>query len=429
MGIYELKLPQMGESIEEASLIKWFKNVGDKVEVDDAIVEIATDKVDSDVPSDVSGTLVEQKVNEGDTVKIGQVIGLIETSSSNNTKSAEKSTLSQSKTDNLKQPSFPKSFLESEKKQPSSSQKQDNNYSTPNVSQLFYSPLIKTIAEKEKLSNEDLLSIKGTGLNGRIVKSDIFKFIQKRQEKSIDTPIKTSKGDKIIELDRMEKILADHMIKSKKTSAHVQSFLETDVTKLWDWRAKNKTIFKDETLKLTFTPLFIAAVAKALVAFPKLNSSLEAGKIIQKENINIGMATSLPNNKLIVPVIKNADKLSLSELAFAVNDLAQKARNNKLAPSDIENGTYTLTNIGASGAIAGTPIINQPQVGILAIGNIRKLPSVVETEEGDKILIRKKMILTHSYDHRIINGVLGGLFAKKISDYLENVEELLEGIL
>ena len=290
----------------------------------------------------------------------------------------------------------------------------------------FYSPLVKSIAKKENISNEQLDSIKGSGKEGRVTKADILNYLKRGSNISVDLKsniegsVTNELGDQIIEMDRMSKIIFDHMSESKKISAHVQSFVEADVTNLWDWREKNKLNFlKNENEKLTFTPLFIFSVIKALRDFPILNSSVENEKIVVKKSINIGMATSLDNGNLIVPVIKNADHLNLKGLAIAVNDLSNRARNNTLRPDEISDGTYTVTNVGNFGSIMGTPIINQPQVGILAIGVIRKIPSVIETPNGDFIGIRKKLILSHSYDHRIINGSVGSSFVKRVAEYLE----------
>tara|TARA_B100000131_G_scaffold14018_1_gene14388 strand:+ start:2943 stop:4253 length:1311 start_codon:yes stop_codon:yes gene_type:complete len=428
MGKYYLKLPKMGESIAEATLTSWLKNIGDKVDVDEPIVEIATDKVDSDVPSEYKGVLVKRNFEVDDIIKVGEVIAEIETDDiedaelKDNKPKDKKDKIDNSKKETLEVKEIEenindtiKSLDISQKDQKASSEKKR-----------FYSPLVKSIAKKENISNEQLDSIKGSGKEGRVTKADILNYLKGGSSVSVDLKSNVEGsytnelGDQIIEMDRMSKIIFDHMSKSKKISAHVQSFVEADVTNLWDWREKNKLNFlKNENEKLTFTPLFIFSVIKALRDFPILNSSVENEKIVVKKSINIGMATSLDNGNLIVPVIKNADHLNLKGLAIAVNDLSNRARSNTLRPDEISDGTYTVTNVGNFGSIMGTPIINQPQVGILAIGVIRKTPSVIETPNGDFIGIRKKLILSHSYDHRIINGSVGSSFVKRVAEYLE----------
>ena len=428
MGIYYLKLPKMGESIAEATLTKWLKKVGDKVGVDEPIVEIATDKVDSDVPSEYKGVLIKRNFDIDQIIKVGEVIAEIETNDIDDIEIEEKKSKPvKDKVDNSKKELIEANEIE---------ETIDNTIKILDISQKdktsnpknkrFFSPLVKSIAKKENISNEQLDSIKGSGKEGRVTKADILNYLKGGDNISVDInqnikgSVINDLGDQIIEMDRMGKIIFDHMSESKKISAHVQSFVESDVTDLWDWREKNKLNFlKNENEKLTFTPLFIFSVIKALRDFPILNSSVENGKIVVKKSINIGMATSLDNGNLIVPVIKNADHLNLKGLAIAVNDLSNRARNNTLRPDEISDGTYTVTNVGNFGSIMGTPIINQPQVGILAIGVIRKLPSVIETTNGDFIGIRKKLILSHSYDHRIINGSVGSSFVKRVAEYLE----------
>ena len=428
MGKYYLKLPKMGESIAEATLTSWLKNIGDKVDVDEPIVEIATDKVDSDVPSEYKGVLVKRNFEVDEIIKVGEVIAEIETDDiddgelkDNKTKD-KKDRIDNSKKETVEVKEIEENINEAiksldipQKDQKASSEKKR-----------FYSPLVKSIAKKENISNEQLDSIKGSGKEGRVTKADILNYLKGGSNISVDLKsniegsVTNELGDQIIEMDRMSKIIFDHMSESKKISAHVQSFVEADVTNLWDWREKNKLNFlKNENEKLTFTPLFIFSVIKALRDFPILNSSVENEKIVVKKSINIGMATSLDNGNLIVPVIKNADHLNLKGLAIAVNDLSNRARSNTLRPDEISDGTYTVTNVGNFGSIMGTPIINQPQVGILAIGVIRKTPSVIETPNGDFIGIRKKLILSHSYDHRIINGSVGSSFVKRVAEYLE----------
>ena len=425
MGRYYLKLPKMGESIAEATLTSWLKNVGDKVDIDEPIVEIATDKVDSDVPSEYKGVLVKRNFEVDQIIKVGEVIAEIETDDIDDGKLEDDKP--KDKVDNSKKETIEvKEIEENIDKTIKSLEIPQKDQKESSKKKRFYSPLVKSIAKKENISNEQLDSIKGSGKEGRVTKADILNYLKGGDNTSVDLKSNiegvdiNELGDQIIEMDRMSKIIFDHMSESKKISAHVQSFVEADVTSLWDWREKNKLIFlKNENEKLTFTPLFIFSVIKALRDFPILNSSVENEKIVVKKSINIGMATSLDNGNLIVPVIKNADHLNLKGLAIAVNDLSNRARNNTLRPDEISDGTYTVTNVGNFGSIMGTPIINQPQVGILAIGVIRKTPSVIETPNGDFIGIRKKIILSHSYDHRIINGSVGSSFVKRVAEYLE----------
>ena len=425
MGRYYLKLPKMGESIAEATLTSWLKNVGDKVDIDEPIVEIATDKVDSDVPSEYKGVLVKRNFEVDQIIKVREVIAEIETDDIDDGKLEDNKP--KDKVDNSKKETIEvKEIEENIDKTIKSLEIPQKDQKESSKKKRFYSPLVKSIAKKENISNEQLDSIKGSGKEGRVTKADILNYLKGGDNTSVDLKSNieggdiNELGDQIIEMDRMSKIIFDHMSESKKISAHVQSFVEADVTSLWDWREKNKLIFlKNENEKLTFTPLFIFSVIKALRDFPILNSSVENEKIVVKKSINIGMATSLDNGNLIVPVIKNADHLNLKGLAIAVNDLSNRARNNTLRPDEISDGTYTVTNVGNFGSIMGTPIINQPQVGILAIGVIRKLPSVIETPNGDFIGIRKKIILSHSYDHRIINGSVGSSFVKRVAEYLE----------
>ena len=428
MGKYYLKLPKMGESIAEATLTSWLKNVGDKVDIDEPVVEIATDKVDSDVPSEYKGVLVKRNFEVDQIIKVGEVIAEIETDDIEDVKLEDnKSKDKKDKVDNSKKEAIEvKEIEENIDKTIKSLEIPQKDQKESSKKKRFYSPLVKSIAKKENISNEQLDSIKGSGKEGRVTKADILNYLKGGGNTSVDLKSNIEEsvinelGDQIIEMDRMSKIIFDHMSESKKISAHVQSFVEADVTSLWDWREKNKLNFlKNENEKLTFTPLFIFSVIKALRDFPILNSSVENEKIVVKKSINIGMATSLDNGNLIVPVIKNADHLNLKGLAIAVNDLSNRARNNTLRPDEISDGTYTVTNVGNFGSIMGTPIINQPQVGILAIGVIRKLPSVIETPNGDFIGIRKKIILSHSYDHRIINGSVGSSFVKRVAEYLE----------
>ena len=444
MAEYFLKLPKMGEGVEEATITNWLKHEGDNIEIDDSIVEIATDKVDSDIVSEVKGKLVSRKFEVNDVIKIGDVIAIIETKRLPEKYQFEDNLIDiELKDDNL-------SNKTNEEKIISEEIELIKNSIDPIIekSSKYYSPLVKNIAKKEGLTTSELEKIKGTGKDERITKNDIVSYLSLKKEKTVDN-LKNSfindneenqiesiynsnslnflEGkDQIIEMSRMEKILSSHMIDSLKKSAHVQSFIEVDVSDLWNWREKEKKYFlKRENQKLTFTTLFIYAIVKALRDYPLLNSSIDGEKIIIKNSINIGMATALSSGDLIVPVIKNADHMNLLGLTKSVNDLAYRARNDKLKPDEVKGGTYTITNIGNFGSIMGTPIINQPQVGILAIGVIRKMPSVVETNKGDFIAVRRKVILSHSYDHRIINGEVGGLFIKKVADYLENWQESL----
>ena len=426
MGKYLLKLPKMGESIAEATITKWLKDVGDTVEIDESLVEIATDKVDSDVPSEYKGKLIKKNFEVDDIVKVGEVIAEIETEMIENDQPIIKP--KETKKEIIQVESDEKPSAEIELDDIPSLELLDKENLIDSLkdeakTDKFYSPLVKNIAKKEKISNQELDSIVGSGKDGRVTKQDILSYVSSRSnivDDNISPEINSSREDQILELDRMGKIIFDHMSNSKKISAHVQSFVEVDVTNLWDWREKyKKSFFENEGQKLTFTPLFIDAVVKSLKDYPILNSSIVDEKIIIKKSINIGMATAVENGNLIVPVIKNADHLNLKGLTLAVNDLSGRARSNSLKPEEISDGTYTVTNVGNFGSIMGTPIINQPQVGILAIGVIRKLPSVIETDKGDFIGIRKKLILSHTYDHRIINGSVGGSFVKRVAEYLE----------
>ena len=434
MGKYLLKLPKMGESIAEATITKWLKEVGDSIDIDESIVEIATDKVDSDVPSEFKGKLTQKNFELNDVVKVGEVIAEIETDMNdeasiipeeNDSALIPEEKQKETTIDNIEE-------INTEEKEitsiPSTELlKTDEDYPDNNSEIVkgdkFFSPLVKSIAKKENISQEDLNSIPGSGKDGRVTKQDILNYIGSKSSESSDIFISDAKplvGDQLIELDRMGKIIFDHMSNSKKISAHVQSFVEVDVTNLWEWRDRfKKSFLESEGQKLTFTPLFINAVVKSLKDYPIMNSSIVDQKIIMKRSINIGMATAVQNGNLIVPVIKNADHLNLKGLTLAVNDLSNRARSNSLKPEEVSDGTYTVTNVGNFGSIMGTPIINQPQVGIIAIGVIRKTPSVIETNKGDFIGIRKKLILSHTYDHRVINGSIGGSFVKRVAEYLE----------
>lgn len=435
MGKYLLKLPKMGESIAEATITKWLKEVGDSIDIDESIVEIATDKVDSDVPSEFKGKLIKKNFELNDVVKVGEVIAEIETEMNDDASLIPEKSDSALIPDEKQKETIIDNIEEIniEEKEISSIPsiellKTDEDYPDNNPEIVkgdkFFSPLVKSIAKKENISQEDLNSIPGSGKDGRVTKQDILNYIGSKSSESSDIFVSDTKplvGDQVIELDRMGKIIFDHMSSSKKISAHVQSFVEVDVTNLWEWRDRYKKSFLDsEGQKLTFTPLFINAVVKSLKDYPIMNSSIVDQKIIMKRSINIGMATAVQNGNLIVPVIKNADHLNLKGLTLAVNDLSNRARSNSLKPEEVSDGTYTVTNVGNFGSIMGTPIINQPQVGIIAIGVIRKTPSVIETSKGDFIGIRKKLILSHTYDHRVINGSVGGSFVKRVAEYLED---------
>ena len=419
MARYELIFPSLGESVTEAVVTNWLKKVGDPVEAEESIVEVSTDKVDTEVPTDVSGILAEIKFQVNDVVKVGEVIAVIETQEEISTSGEALDVVQQSVA------SLEKNIANIQ--QSTSAQPQIDFSKT----ERFYSPLVKNIAKKEGISLSELDSIKGTGLNDRVTKSDILDYLSHRTQGKAklsatvdatpaDKRVYTKRGEERIEMSRMGKLIAEHMLKSKLTSAHVQSFIEVDVTRIWKWRNKVKKAFEErEGEKFTFTPIFMEVVAKALVDFPMMNVSVEGDSIIKKKNINIGMATALSDGNLIVPVIKNADELSLRGMAKVVNDLANRARANALKPDEVKDGTYTVTNIGSFGTLFGTPIINQPQVGILAIGAIQKVPAVIETLEGHTIGIRYKLMLSHSYDHRVVNGALGGMFVQRVAKYLE----------
>ena len=441
MSKFELKLPRMGESVAEATLTSWLKEVGDTIEMDEAVFEIATDKVDSEVPSEVDGVLVEKLFNVDDVIKVGDTVAVIEINGEAN--DSLDSELNIVETPGVLDEAVAVVTETIEvARDTAGSPAQDFSSSAR-----FYSPLVKNIAKQEGISIAELDAIHGTGKEGRVTKADILAFVDTRQpmvsdkeqdvitkqepvfEKEVNQPVIerqqptrviASGGDEVIEMTRMGKLIAKHMVDSVSTSAHVQSFIEVDVTNIVNWRNKMKDSFlASEGEKLTFTPIFMEAVAKALKKYPMMNISVDGDKVIRKKNINIGMAAALPDGNLIVPVIKNADQLNLVGMAKVVNDLAERSRNNQLKPDEIQDGTYTVTNVGTFGSVFGTPIINQPQVGILALGAIRKVPAVIETKEGDFIGIRSKMYISHSYDHRVVNGALGSMFAKTVADYLE----------
>ncbi|MDN3677428.1 dihydrolipoamide acetyltransferase family protein [Flavobacterium paronense] len=436
MAKFELKLPKMGESVAEATITNWLKNVGEKIEADEAVLEIATDKVDSEVPSEVSGTLTEILFQVNDVVKVGQTIAIIETEGDTSVSELAKQSVAPEPVSEA----LPTPVAVAEVAKTVEVAKEAVAPVDFKSSDKFYSPLVKNIATAEGISLAELETITGSGKDGRVAKEDILNYIQNRGSQSAvkpktenqqpitenrqsitqAVPVSVNGGDEIIEMDRMRKLIAGYMVASVQTSAHVQSFIEVDVTNIVKWRDRVKTAFeKREGEKLTFTPIFMEAVAKALKDFPGLNISVDGDYIIKRKNINLGMAAALPNGNLIVPVIKNADQLNLVGMAKAVNDLGNRAKAGKLKPDDTQGGTYTVTNVGTFGSVFGTPIINQPQVGILALGAIRKVPAVIETPEGDFIGIRQKMFLSHSYDHRVVDGALGGSFVKRVADYLE----------
>jgi 2-oxoglutarate dehydrogenase E2 component (dihydrolipoamide succinyltransferase) len=432
MAKFELKLPKMGESVAEATITAWLKNVGDTIEMDEAVLEIATDKVDSEVPCEVEGVLVEQLFEVDQVVQVGQTIAIIET------EGEVSETSQQDSTDDMHE-DIEAETVAADLEASIHTVQETVSPQIESSTARFYSPLVKNIAKQEGISQNELDTIAGTGKDGRVTKNDILTYLEQRSTAPVQAPAKTtltptpvqsqvqkadpiipSAGDEIIEMTRMGKLIAHHMVESKQTSAHVQSFIEADVTNIWNWRNKVKKQFETrEGEKLTFTPIFMEAIAKALRDYPMMNISVQGDTIIKKKNINLGMATALPDGNLIVPVIKNADQLNLVGMTKKVNDLANRARNNQLKPDDIQGGTYTVTNVGSFGSIMGTPIINQPQVGILALGAIRKVPAVIETPDGDFIGIRYHMFLSHSYDHRVVNGALGGQFVKAVKDYLE----------
>ncbi|MGB2231710.1 MAG: dihydrolipoamide acetyltransferase family protein [Flavobacteriaceae bacterium] len=429
MAKFELKLPKMGESVAEATITNWLKNVGDVIEMDEPVLEIATDKVDSEVPSEVNGVLKEILFHVDDVVNVGETLAIIETDSEYDNDEEIPESYSNEVNENDSQVEEITEKLFESANTNSSESSQDTS------SARFYSPLVKNIAKTEGISSQELETIQGTGSDGRVTKNDILNYLDQKSSTpsknlSPKEPIKSIvaqdsvevfKGeDEIIEMTRMGKLVSQHMLSSIQTSAHVQSFIEADVTKIWNWRKQVKEdFFRREGENLTFTPIFMEAVAKALRDYPMMNISVKGDKIIKKKNINIGMAAALPDGNLIVPVIKNADQLNLVGMTKIVNDLANRSRSNQLKPDEIQEGTYTVTNVGSFGSIMGTPIINQPQVGILALGAIRKVPAVIETSEGDFIGIRYKMFLSHSYDHRVVNGALGGMFVKAVKEYLE----------
>ena len=442
MAQVELIMPKMGESIMEATILKWVKQVGDAVEVDETILEIATDKVDSEVPSPVSGTIAKIMFEEDESVEFGKVIALISTEGEAPVASPAVAENSPAATSNgTAEPAAPASQNgHAPVAQPATAVATVvEDVPRNSESGRFYSPLVRNIAKQENIGLAELEQVPGTGQNGRVTKKDMLAYVQQRtsapatavatpQAPAAPKPTKpaapaatsVSGNVEIVEMGRMRRLIADHMVNSKQTSPHVTSFVEVDVTNLFNWRNKHKKAFQERYgEKITFTPIFMEAVVKSIQDFPMVNVSVDGTNLIVKKDINIGMATALPSGNLIVPVIKNADMLSLAGMAKSVNDLASRARDNKLKPNEIQGGTFTLTNVGTFGNVMGTPIINQPQVAIMATGAIRKKPAVIETEYGDVIAIRQMMFLSLSYDHRVVDGFLGGSFLRRVGDYLE----------
>lgn len=439
MAQYELIMPKMGESVAEATIINWLKDEGDSIDIEESVLEIATDKVDSEVPSPVEGKLVEKKFAENDVVQVGEVIAIIETEGGDAPASEAPKSEAPAKEE---APTVQDAAAEAAQRV------DDAMEATGRISResngRFYSPLVRSIAEKEGIGQSELDSIEGSGSEGRVTKHDILSYLENRGSAPAPKPaaapasapaaapaqdggmpkytgtIPVFPGDEIVQMDRMRKLISDHMVMSKHVSPHVTSFVEADVTNIVNWRNKVKKEFQErEGEKITFTPIFIEALVKAIKDFPNINVSVDGDKLVKHKPINIGMAAALPTGNLIVPVIKNADQLNLVGLTKTVNDLANRARANKLSPDEIKDGTYTLTNVGSFGNVLGTPIINQPQVAIMAVGSIQKKPSVLETPDGDVIAIRHKMFLSHSYDHRVVDGALGGMFVRRVADYLE----------
>jgi len=432
MAKFEILMPKLGESIIEATITRWVKSVGDSVEEDDSILEIATDKVDSEIPSPVEGKLVEQLYEEGEVVAVGKVIAIVEMDGDDAGATEETPKKEEEKAADKEEEE-----VKDESKESKSEEKKEKAGSDFSSSSRFYSPLVKSIAKTEGISVDELDSIKGSGKDNRVTKTDVLEYLEDRKSgkaqptapskssvPKMELPkVDTNEGDQVVEMDRMRKLIADHMVMSKQVSPHVTSFIDVDVTNIVNWRNKVKDSFlKREGEKITFTPIFIDATAKALKDYPQINASVDGHNIIYRKAVNIGMATALPNGNLIVPVIKNADEKSLLGIVKAVNNLAGRARSNKLDPDDISGATFTTTNFGSFDSLTGTPIINQPQVAILGIGAIRKKPVVLETSQGDVIGIRHIMILSLAYDHRIVDGALGGMYLKRVKELLENFD-------
>ena len=428
MAQVELIMPKMGESVAEATVIKWLKNVGDTIEMDESVLEIATDKVDSEIPSSIEGVLVKQLFKEDDVVLVGQAVAIIDTNA-DATQIDETPVVAKVEVEPSEEHVKIEKIIEETIEKTSIPKSSDSNK--------FFSPLVRSIAQKEGISGSELESISGSGKNGRVTKKDILAYLSKRSTAPVAThkastvsaaqitapSIPVMEGDEIIEMDRMRKMISDHMVMSKHVSPHVTSFVEADVTNIVNWRNKVKDEFlKREGEKITFTPIFVDAVVKAIKDFPMINVSVDGTNIIKRKHINVGMAAALPSGNLIVPVIKDADQKNMMGLTKMVNDLANRARTNNLKPDEISGGTFTLTNVGGFGNVMGTPIINQPQVAIMAVGSIVKKPAVIETEMGDVIAIRHKMFCSLSYDHRVVDGSLGGMFLRRFADYLEGFD-------
>jgi 2-oxoglutarate dehydrogenase E2 component (dihydrolipoamide succinyltransferase) len=426
MARMNIVLPAMGEGVIEATISKWLVSEGSVVKEDDPLVEVATDKVDSEIPAPVAGKLVSIVAKEGTISKVGELMAIIETE---NVSTPEADIKVEKEVERIRE------TIDTVKKEKKEEEQLANDLRSRTPSGKFISPLVRSIAAREGINYSELDSTTGTGMDGRITKDDILKIIENRnkiadaaraeavqkEKKTTESPVSTSSGDEVIPMDRIRKLIADHMVMSKRTSPHVTSFIDADVTRIVNWRNANKEKFMAaEGQKLTLTPIFIDAIARALYDFPMVNITVEGTNIIKKKNINIGMATALPDGNLIVPVIKNANEKNLTGLAKAVNDLAERARANKLKPDEITGGTFTITNFGSYSNLAGTPIINQPQAAILGTGVVRKTPAVIETPDGDMIAIRHIMILSLSYDHRVIDGALAGKFIQRIKDLLEN---------
>ena len=446
MAQIEIRLPKMGESVTEAVITNWLKEVGDTVEMDEPLVEVATDKVDNELPSEAAGVLVKRLFEKDHTVQVGEVIAIISTDGG----AAEPVS--------TPEPAAVADVISSVAVAQSMVTNNEASRIGTSSSSRFYSPLVKSIAAQENIALQELEAISGTGAEGRVTKKDILNFIENRTaapvvaqptapastagvvtsssngvvaaapaKPAVKSNIVINPQDEIIEMDRMRRLIADNMVMSKQVSPHVTSYVEADVTNIVNWRNRVKNSFeKRENEKITFTPIFIDAIVKAIKDFPMINISVDGTNIIKRGNINIGMAAALPNGNLIVPVIHNADRLNLLGLTKAVNDLANRARNNQLKSDEISGGTYTITNVGSFGNVMGTPIIPQPQVAIMAVGAIRKMPAVIETPDGDFIGIRHKMFLSHAYDHRVVDGSLGGQFVRRVADYLENFDPKTE---
>ena len=425
MAEIEIIMPKMGESIMEATILGWLKKEGETIEQDESLLEVATDKVDTEVPSTHGGTITKILANEGDVVPVGQAIARISTTNDGAEKNLK--TVSTATT-----PNGSDTHVVSEKIASVLTSVEVKSVLS-NSEGKFYSPLVKSIAQKEGLSQQELDSLQGSGQEGRVTKKDVLTFLKSGRKIQGTTstgfkspapmPVVIEGGDEIIEMDRMRRMIADRMVDSKRISAHVTSFVEADVSNIAKWRGKMKSVFMErEGEVLTFTPIFIEAIVKAILDYPNINVQVDGYRIIKKKDINIGLAVALPSGNLIVPVIKKADQYSLTGLAKKVNELARRARNNELKPDDLSGGTFTVSNVGSFGNVMGTPIIMQPQVGIIATGAIAKKPAVIETPEGDTIGIRHKMFLSHSYDHRVVDGALGGMLVRRVADYLENFD-------